>query len=389
MIKRNLVAELRRLATQFPVVSLFGPRQSGKTTLSQMAFEDYKYINLENPSIRKIAQADPMGFLETYFGEKGIILDEVQNIPELLSYIQVYVDEHKRNGFFILTGSQNILLNQSISQSLAGRVAILTLLPLALNELAQADMYPKSFVKAMFEGSYPGVVVEGKSPLDWYPAYIRTYVERDVRMIKNITDLSLFQHFVELCAGRVGQLLNVTSLGNDCGVSDKTIHSWLSVLEASYIIFLLRPYHKNFSKRVVKTPKLYFYDTGLACSLLGIRSEEELMHNSLKGNLFESFIISEFMKAYFNQGRQPKLYFWRDSHGHEVDCVLEKGTTLTAVEIKASKTMNTSFFDGLRYWSDLTKSEPKDNFVVYGGEETYSNKGVTAVGWGALAEVLR
>lgn len=388
MLKRKLEPELKRLAKEFPVVAIFGPRQSGKTTLAQMAFKNYKYINLETPSIQKIAQADPMGFLETYFKEKGIILDEVQNIPELLSYIQVYVDEHKKNGFFIITGSQNILLNQSISQSLAGRVAIVTLLPLALDELNKKDMVPQSFVKAIFKGSYPRVLIQKKSPLDWYPVYIRTYVERDVRQIKNITDLSLFQHFVELCAGRIGQLLNISSLGNDCGVSDNTINAWLSILEACYIIFLLRPYHKNFSKRLVKAEKLYFYDTGLACSLLGIESEEMLMRHSLKGNLFESLVVSELMKGYFNAGRQPRLYFWRDNHGHEIDCVIEKGESLIGIEIKAGKTINTSFFDGLVYWNNLTHADPRNSFVVYGGDEQYKQQGMRVLGWQALTKIL-
>jgi len=389
MLKRLLVAQAKRLSKQSPVVAIFGPRQSGKTTLARMAFEKYKYINLEMPSIRKLVQKDPMGFLEMYFDQKGIILDEVQHVPELLSYIQVYVDEQKKNGFFVITGSQNILLNQSVSQSLAGRVAILTLLPFSLEELHKEKMLFKSSIKTMFKGFYPRVLAQKKSPLDWYPDYTRTYVERDVRQIKNITNLSLFQDFVALCAGRIGQVLNVSSLGNDCGVSDTTVNAWLSVLEACYIVFLLRPYHKNFSKRIIKSPKLYFYDSGLACSLLGIHSEEELMKHSLRGNLFESCVISELMKGYFNRNRQPCLYFWRDNHGHEVDCIVEKGETLRALEIKSAKTFNTSFFDGLEYWNKIAGVGPENSFVVYGGDEPYKYRNIKALSWTNLASVTK
>ncbi len=388
LIKRKLVKELKVLAKQFPVVSICGPRQSGKTTLAKMAFKNYKYVNLEKVSERKFAESDPMQFLDSKSNEKGIILDEVQNVPDLLSYIQVYVDEHEKPGFFILTGSQNLLLNEKISQSLAGRVAILTLLPFSINELKNKSMLSKDYLKAMIKGFYPRVLVRKSPAFKWYPSYIQTYVERDVRQIKNVENLSLFQHFIELCAGRIGQLLSISSLAGDCGITVRTAKSWLSILEASYIIFLVRPYYKNFSKRIVKSPKLYFYDTGIACSLLGVKKEDELLKHYLRGGLFESFVFSEFLKHEYNLGERPRIYFWRDSYGHEIDCIIEKDQRLIPVEIKSNKTINLIFFDALKYWNEISKTKPEDNFLIYSGDENEKRSLGRVLGWRSLGKVF-
>lgn len=393
MIKRALEKELKISSRQFPAVAVLGPRQSGKTTLVKATFPKYKYISLENLDNRQDAISDPRHFLETHENEYGIILDEVQNTPDLLSYIQTYIDEHKKHGYFILTGSQNILLNEAISQTLAGRISILTLLPLSINELKEARLLSDSLEKAMFTGSYPRIfdekiIDEKPTPQKWYPNYIRTYIERDVRMLKNVHDLSLFQKFIKLCAGRIGQVLNLVSLGDDCGVDAKTVDNWISILECSYIIFTLRSHHKNFSKRLIKSPKLYFYDIGLACSLLEIEDEKELNTSYLRGNLFESFVLSELIKNRYNLDKIPNLYFWRDSQGHEIDGLIEKGERLTPLEIKIGKTLNTSFFDGLNFWNKLSNSDPKNSFVIYGGKEKHERKKIRVLGWQSLTSVF-
>jgi len=388
MIKRVLGTELKNVAKQFPVVAVLGPRQSGKTTLVKATFKKYVYISLEELDNQRSALSDPRHFLELHKNAHGIILDEIQNTPDLLSYIQTYVDEHKKPGYFILTGSHNILLNEAISQTLAGRVSILTLLPLSIKELNQTKLLTKNLEKTMFTGCYPRIFDEKINPQKWYRNYIRTYIERDVRMLKNVSSLSLFQKFIKLCAGRIGQLLNLTSLGNDCGISTNTARDWISILECSYIIFLLRPHHKNFSKRLIKTPKIYFFDTGLACSLLEITDEKELNTSYLRGNLFESFVISEMIKNRYNKDLQPNLYFWRDSQGHEIDCIIEKGIKLTPVEIKVGKTVNSSFFDELKYWNELSHSNPKNSFLIYGGKEKHVRQGIKALDWQSLTSIF-
>ena len=388
-IKRELITKVRSLAKQFPVISIFGPRQSGKTTLSQAAFKNYKYVNLEDLSTKKFAKKDPKGFLEVLSKEKGVILDEVQNVPDLLSYIQIHVDTYEKSGFFILTGSQNLLLNEKVSQSLAGRVAILTLLPFSVKELKKEKLLPSDWMEVVFEGFYPRVVAGKSRAEEWYENYIRTYLERDVRQVKNIVNLSLFEDFLKLCAGRIGQLLNTTSLANDCGITVDTARSWLSILEASYVIYLLRPHHKNFRKRIVKSPKLYFYDTGIACSLLGVERQEELLSHYLRGGLFECFILSELAKNEFNRGKRPRMYFWRDNKGNEVDCVIEKKGRLIPVEIKSGKTINESFFDTLKYWNEISETSSKDNFVIYGGNEDEKRTHANVLGWKSLEKVTR
>lgn len=389
MIKRSLEKELKTTARQFPVVAVLGPRQSGKTTLVKNTFKKYNYVTLEDFDKQRHAQEDPRLFLEENKNKHGLIIDEVQYVPELFSYIKTFVDEHKGAGQFILTGSQNFLLNEKISQSLAGRVALLTLLPLAIDELASASLLPEKVEKIMFSGSYPRIFDENINPSKWHRSYIGTYLERDVRNLKNIENITRFQHFVALCAGRIGQVLNLTSLGDDCGITTNTVISWLSLLECSYIVFRLQPHYKNFSKRLIKSPKLYFYDTGLACSLLGITSEQELSTHYMRGNLFESFVLSEFMKYQFNKDQRPNIYFWRDSQGHEIDGVIERASDLIPVEIKAGKTINTSFFDGLNYWNDLAASNVEKSFLIYGGLEKYTRKGINILGWRNLQDVFK
>lgn len=388
MIKRTLEKELKITAKQFPIVAVLGPRQSGKTTLVKSTFKTYNYVTLEDLDKQRLAQADPRGFLEANKTSKGLILDEIQYVPELFSYIKTFVDEHKGAGQFILTGSQNFLLNEKISQSLAGRVGILTLLPLSVEELRKASLLPDKVEPLMFSGCYPRIFDEQIDSGKWQANYIRTYLERDVRNLKNIENLSTFQHFIALCAGRIGQVLNLTSLGDDCGITTNTVISWLGLLESSYIVFRLQPHYKNFSKRLIKSPKLYFYDTGLACFLLGITSEKQLLTHYLRGNLFESFILSELMKHQVHKDRRPGLYFWRDSQGHEIDAVIEQGQLLTAVEIKAGKTINASFFDGLTYWKGLAGNDSERSFLLYGGTEKQKRKGVAVLGWQDVQNVF-
>ena len=373
MVYRKLTKKIRLLSGDYPVIAILGPRQSGKTTLAQSIFKDYEYISLEDTDSRDGAKEDPRGFLNDYQGSKGVIIDEVQNVPELLSYIQTKVDKNKKKGHFILTGSQNFLLSQAISQTLAGRVAIFTLLPFSTDELPVKLFKDKTVSEILFRGLYPPVYnLTASPPSDWYDFYIKTYLEKDVRQIKNVQNLSQFQTFIKMCAGRIGQLLSLTSLGNDCGVSVNTIKEWLSLLEQSYLIFLLRPHYKNFNKRLVKSPKLYFYDSGLACSLLGIKSSEQLKTHYLRGGLFEGFVVSEIMKEYYNRGETPNVYFWRNSRGNEIDCIVEKGEKLIPVEIKSGQTINTDFFKGLDYWNSLSGFNSKDSVIVYAGNREQS-----------------
>ncbi len=387
MIKRKLSEKLIYYAEKYPVVSITGPRQSGKTTLAKSTFPDYEYITLEDIDIRNIAINDPKTILETK--AKGLIIDEIQRVPELFSYIQAIVDTTNKSGQFIITGSQNFLLMQNISQTLAGRIAILKLLPFSLEELQNTKYYPKDFVSTIYNGFYPRIYDKNIPANDFYPFYIQTYVERDVKLIKNIANQNVFINFIKVCAGRTGQLLNITELANTCGITQITAKSWLSILEASYIIYFLRPHHKSYNKRIVKMPKLYFYDTGLASSILGIKSEKQLITHFLYGALFENFVINEFYKHLYNNAVNLELYFWRDKNGKEIDLIIDNNDKIIPIEIKAGKTFNYDFLKNLLYWNKLTKNKKENNFVIYGGEKSYKTSNANIISWENLKEIFK
>lgn len=367
MIPRHLSQRLLQAARQYPVLTVTGPRQSGKTTLVRAVFPDHRYVSLEAPDIREFAIDDPRGFLAQFAGQ-AVILDEAQKAPSLFSYLQGLVDAAPEMGRFVITGSQNFLLLEKISQSLAGRSAIHHLLPLAASEilgvapleierigedLPQRPAPTISLFELLHRGFYPPIHDRDIPAQDWLGNYYRTYLERDVRELINIGDVDAFARFVRLCAGRCGQLLNLVSLANDCGISHATARRWLSTLEASFVVFLLRPYHQNFSKRLIKSPKLYFCDTGLLCYLLRVRDAEDLRLHHQRGAVFENFVIGELLKNFLNRGLEADLYFWRDSHGHEVDLVVDRGGDPLAVEIKSGETVVGDFFKGLEYWRGL------------------------------------
>lgn len=386
MIPREIAKIVIPKAAQMPVVVITGPRQSGKTTLAKAIFPEYDYVNLEFPDIRAQVIDDPRLFLTTH--NQGVVIDEVQRVPELFSYIQGIVDETGKTGGFILTGSQNFLLLEQISQTLAGRAALFHLLPFSITEIASGFPLAENFGQYAFTGTYPRIYDQQLQPTDWYPWYISSYIERDVRQIVSVKDLNKFQIFLKICAGRVGQLFSASAIANEIGVNYKTIQSWISILEAGFIIFLLQPFHKNYNKRLTKSPKIYFYDTGLICSLLGIRSADELNFHYLKGEIFESLIISELKKRIVNTNSRAGLYFWRDNTGHEIDCIVETGLQVTAVEIKSSTTMNSSFFKGLHYWQKLTGCSTDQLALVYGGSANQQWSKGRVIGWKNVHQVL-
>lgn len=366
LIKRELNAELKINAKQYPVVTVTGPRQSGKTTLVKKHFPKHQYYNLEEPDVREIAQADPRGFLSA--DNKGLILDEIQRVPELLSYIQGIVDKTKKRGQFILTGSRNFELMETVTQSLAGRTALLCLLPLSINELKTTHT-PYTVDQYLLKGFYPRVHAENLDPTKAYRNYYQTYIERDLKALIHLRDLNYFQKFVRLCAGRVGQIFNASALASEVGVSVPTINSWISILQESYVVFLLQPYYSNIRKRLTKSPKLYFYDGGLAAYLLGIENETQMSRDPLRGALFENMVVMELVKYRFNRGQDHNLYFFRDERHHEIDVVIKTGNTLAGVEIKSSATFHADFLKGLKYFEKLFKSKVARSVVIHAGEE--------------------
>lgn len=368
---RHLKPKALSLLSKFPLLAITGPRQSGKTTFAKRLKPEYAYVNLELPEERSFAKNDPLGFLRTY--QNGVILDEVQWVPELFSYLQVVTDERNRPGDYILTGSQNFLLSSQITQSLAGRVAMLNLLPLSMKEISD-QLSGTSWETIVVNGGYPRKYQFDIEPRDFYPNYIQTYIERDVRQLLNIKDLGNFQKFLQLLAGRVGQIFNQSNFSNELGIDQKTVNAWLSVLESSFIAFRLQSYYKNFNKRILKSPKVFFYDTGVVSSLLGIKKPEDMSVHFARGPLFENLVVTEIMKSELNAGNIPSLYFWRDSNQNEVDLLQEKDGKLTAIEIKSSETYHSDFLKGLKYFQKIAPDT--DLKLIYGGKLNQEREGI-------------
>jgi len=389
MFSRDLAETLKRYS-KFPVVALLGPWQSGKTTLVQKVFPNHKFLSLEDEVTKVFASEDPEGFLLANENKYGLILDEFQYVPKLMAYIKLEADKKKRPGYFVLTGSQNFLVNKVITESLAGRVGVLNLLPLSNNELLENKLISGSVAEVMFTGGYPRIYLDNILPSEFYSSYILSYIQRDVGQLINPKNMAKFRRFVQLCAGRIGQLCNVNALAAETGVSAPTAKAWLSILEANYILFFLEPHFKNFNKRLVKTPKLYFFDTGLACSLLRINSAKDLSNSHFNGAIFESMIISDFYKQYCNSGNRPSLYFWRDAGGaHEVDCILDQGSKLYPVEIKAGKNIASDSFRGLDYWNKFANVNPCDLYLIYANNEKQIRKKGNVNGWKDASTLIK
>lgn len=384
-INRAIKQQVLELKKGFPVVVITGPRQSGKTTFLQHNFPKNKYFNLEDPITLQIIKDDPVTFFRD--NPKDIIIDEVQRFPELLSHIQVLVDKRQEMGSILLSGSQNLLLSEKVSQTLAGRAAYQTVLPLSFDELAKSKFLIKNRFNQILKGGYPSIYTRDVSPKTYFKQYIATYTERDIRQIRNVSELSQFQKFMILLAGRVGQLLNVSSLATDAGISPNTAEDWISILEASYVVYRLQPYFKNVGKRLIKSPKLYFYDTGLLTTLLNIHDKKILQSHYLIGNIFENFIVSEFVKEINNNEISAQLYFFRDNHGNEVDLIIDSGSTQLPVEIKSSASYSPEFSKGLNYWNEIVKENT--GYVIYGGSEKITIKDKIILPWTDFAKVFK
>lgn len=377
MIQRNTKNKIVEMAGKFPILVFTGPRQSGKTTLTQLTFPNYRYISLENPDNLEFAQNDPKGFLNIY--NKYVIIDEAQNAPQLFSYIQQIVDDSGITGQYILSGSQNYLMLEKITQSLAGRVYLTELLPLCFSEINTVKK--QNVFESIINGGYPRIYDKNIAPSDFYPSYIQTYIERDVRTMVNVQDLSLFRKFVDLCAVHSGQIFNANTISKSIGVDLKTIQRWLSILETSYIAFTLKPWHKNFSKRIIKSPKLYFYDTGLLSFLLGIEEKEELLTSIYKGALFENYALLEILKNHKNKGINRNYYFWRDSNGNEIDLIIERGLKIQCVEMKASSTVKSEFLKSLHYIDQLDPTLQMKHYLMNTQDESQIRTNETIVSW--------
>lgn len=389
IIPREIADVATHLFSKYPIITITGPRQSGKTTFVRDAFPKLDYVNLEDMEERRFAQEDPKEFLRQH--AKGAVIDEIQNAPELTSWLQVDVDGRGGVGHFVLTGSRQFEVMEAVTQSLAGRTAMLTLLPFSIGELVIGGMFT-DYNDLLFRGFYPRIYEAGIDPARLLSDYISTYIERDLRKLSQIHNLSLFEKFLGLCAGRVGQVLNISSLANDTGITHTTASQWLTLLQASYIVYLLKPYHGNFSKRLIKSPKLYFYDTGLASRLLGIEKTTHVLHHPLRGNLFENLVVGEFIKYRYNRGLSESLYFYRDSKGNEVDLIYEVGGMPFPVEIKAGATLNNDYFSGIRYFlkrvagpNPHTESE---GLLVYAGDRVEKRLSIQVTHPSRLAAAL-
>lgn len=387
MIRRDAERTIAGLARKYPVVAVTGPRQSGKTTLARAVFPKKPYVSLEDPDQLEFAMDDPRAFLARY-GD-GAVLDEVQRCPPLFSYIQSRVDEDGRPGLYILTGSQQFGLLAGITQTLAGRVALVHLLPFTLGEIKKGQYAPRSVERLLWSGFYPPIHDRALDPGNWAANYIQTYVERDVRQMINVRNLSAFQKFIRMCAARTGQLTNLSSLANDSGITHNTAREWLSVLEASYIVFFLQPYHRNLRKRLIKTPKLYFYDTGLAAWLLRIRDHAQLSTHSMRGALFETWVVSEFIKGRYNRGLTADFFFWRDRTGNEIDLLCEEGEKLIPIEIKSGQTITRDSFSSLQKWADGVGRLSGQPCLVYAGKAAEVRSGVRVIPWQDVPEFAR
>lgn len=382
LISRAVCKVLKELALSYPALVVTGPRQSGKTTLTQIAFPDKPYVSLEELDVREFAQQDPRGFLNQY--SDGAILDEVQRCPDLFSYLQTRLDTDKKMGQFILTGSQQFDLIAGITQSLAGRVAKISLLPFTLQELQDATRAPETLEELLFKGLYPPIYDRRLDPSIWYGNYIENYIEKDVRQLVNVRDLSTFRRFVRMCAARTGQLLNLSALAGDCGITHNTAKAWISVLEASYILHLLTPHHQNFNKRLIKSPKLYFYDVGLAAWLLNIQTADQLTIHSARGQLFETWVASELLKYRFNRALRSNLYFWRDNKGHEVDILVEQSDKLLPIEIKSGQTVAKDFFDSLKKFQSMAENMAPHGVLIYGGQQSQNREHMDVIPWNQI-----
>lgn len=386
MINREISRELLILVTEYPVVTILGPRQAGKTTLAKEVLKAYEYSNLEIPEIRHFAQEDPKAYLAQF--NSRVIIDEIQRVPELLSYIQGIVDEEQQNGRFVLTGSHQLQLKEAVSQSLAGRTAILNLLPFSVSELMDAKIELGSFEEYCFTGFLPRIYDQNIRPSTAYSNYYQTYVERDVRQLINLKDVSLFEKLLKLMAGRAGQIIDYSSLANDTGVSVKTIQNWISILEASFIIFKLSPYFDNFGKRIIKSPKYYFTDPGLLCFLLGIRKPEQVSRDPLVGNIFENLIVIECLKARYNQGEMPDLYFYRDTNGNEVDILFQDGRELVAIEIKSASTFSSSQLSGIKRFKKASNQTGR-SYLVYNGDNISLSEQINAINFKHVNSIFK
>ena len=386
-IERDLTSRLVESARATPSITLTGPRQSGKTTLCRTTFHQHPYVSLEAVDVRAFASEDPRAFLAQF--PDGAVIDEVQRAPDLPSYLQGIIDTDPQPGRWILTGSQNLSLAETVSQSLAGRTSVHHLLPLARSEAVKFKRYPETLEGAMLTGGYPRILDRGLDPSEWLRSYVATYIERDVRTIRGVGDLAVFQRFVELCAGRTGQLLNYSSLADDCGVSQPTVRAWTSILETSYIVFRLTPFHSNLRRRLVKMPKLHFYDSGLACWLLGVRTPEQLRTHPLRGAIFESWVVSEIVKHRTNAGDTRGLSYYRDRDGAEIDLVIERPGGITLVEAKSAQTASSSLFAGARRVQRHLADDgrPCDAIVAFGGDDLQRRTDGRLVPWNRLHEV--
>lgn len=379
IVNREIAKAFLNVMGKYPIIALTGPRQSGKTTFLKTILPNFKYVSLENPDNRNFAETDPNGFLKEY--SSYVIFDEIQRVPALFSYIQTIADEGGIMGRFILSGSQNFHLLRNITQSLAGRVAILKLFPFDFQELKGSDLLNTDYLENLVKGFYPAIYDREIPSSTFYSNYVQTYVQRDVSEMISIRDIRMFQNFLGLCASRAGQLLNMNSMANECGISQPTAKSWISILENSYVVFTLQPFHNNFSKRIVKTPKLYFYDTGLLCFLLKIKSAEQLITHPFKGSLFENFMIAEYVKRMYHKGEVQDIYFWRDSAGHEVDLIIHEGKTTAAIEFKATQTIMSDLFKGIKYFDELSKIKNISKSLVYAGNEFQKRTFAEVVPW--------